>query len=157
MLIKRRVGIRNVPNGFTSWIAMEGGEPLQVPPALHTSLYLEVGDLFLQFHVLAASPLRHTVRVWILVEDQKADGTKAWKRVRTGAFDEITFDTGSSVVRAPAHLTSRASRSLSGIQTNGPYHTYLASGGHTAETEKPTRTDWVTLELHVATDVISFC
>ncbi|VDB94713.1 unnamed protein product [Peniophora sp. CBMAI 1063] len=73
----RKAAIRNVADVETSWLTQEGGEALGVPPLLHSSLHLQVGDLFLQFQALSD---QREVRIWMIMPGDGADGSLVWRR-----------------------------------------------------------------------------
>lgn len=64
----------------TCWFMVWNGKAISRPPVLHTTVQLELGDLFInQFH--SAQYGAQVLQVWLLVPEGGSTGYK-WQQVR---------------------------------------------------------------------------
>jgi len=83
----------------TCWFTLWSKRAITKPPVLHTSVQLELGDLFInQFH--STEHGAHVLQVWLLVMESKSKKNPIWKQVRDSLHGLVTPNSGAKIAES---------------------------------------------------------
>ncbi len=83
----------------TCWFMLWSKRAITKPPILHTSVQLELGDLFInQFH--STEHRAHVLQVWLLVTESKSKKNPIWKQVWDSLHGLVTPNSGAKIAES---------------------------------------------------------
>ena len=83
----------------TCWFMLWSKRAITKPPILHTSVQLELGDLFInQFHSMEHRA--HVLQVWLLVTESKSKKNPIWKQVWDSLHGLVTPNSGVKIAKS---------------------------------------------------------